>query len=264
MADLQRARSLTADLRLQLDKAEKASSRAVMADANPASAEYASEARAATGTVNQDLAVLGPLLKELRYSRESAALATFQEHWSKFQKLDQEILVLAVENTNLQAQRLSFGPARESADAFRDAVEAIAAGANGKEHCGAAELAQTAIAAVREIQVLQAPHISEADDAAMTKMEQIMAAQERKARDALDALSKLAGAAANPQADQATVALDRFKKVSSEIVGLSRRNTNVRSLELSLRQQPTLAAACDTSLRALQQALDSEGSLPTR
>jgi hypothetical protein len=264
LSDLQRARALTADLRLQLDKAEKASSRAVMADTDEASVAFVKEAQEATAAASKDLGQLGPLLKELRYSRESEALAAFQGHWSKFQKLEQDILGLAAENTNLKAQRLSFGPARDAADAFRDAVLAVVAATPGSEHCSAAELGQTAIAAMREIQVLQAPHIAEADDAAMTRMEHEMAALEQKARDALSALSKLGGGSTGPGAEQASASLDRFKKVSSEIVGLSRRNTNVRSLALSLRQQPTLAAACDESLRTLQQTLDGEGTLPSR
>ena len=42
------------------------------------------------------------------------------------------------------------------------------------------------VAAVLEIQVLQAPHIAEADDAAMTRMEGQMTASEAAARKALD------------------------------------------------------------------------------
>jgi hypothetical protein len=264
LADLDRARSLTAELRLQFDRVDKASSQAVMADTDEASMAFAKEAQQATAVVTSDIGALGPLLKGLRFTKELDALTAFQANWSKYQKLDEDILALAVENTNLKAQRLSFGPARQAADAFRDAVTTVAGGVSGKDRCGAGELAQKAIVAVREIQVLQAPHIAEADDAAMTRLEQEMAALERKAREAVDALSKLGSAGSAPGVASATAALDRFKQVSSEIVGLSRRNTNVRSLALSLRQQPTLAAACDDGLRTLQQALESEGSLPAR
>jgi high-affinity K+ transport system ATPase subunit B len=40
--------------------------------------------------------------------------------------LDRSLLELALENTNVKAQRLSFGPAQEAANAFRDSVEALA------------------------------------------------------------------------------------------------------------------------------------------
>jgi hypothetical protein len=264
LVDLDRARSLTADLRLQFEKADKASSQAVMADTDEASIAFAKEAQQASATVTTDVAALAPLLQSLGYARELEAFSAFQAHWSKYQKLDQDILALAVENTNLKAQRLSFGPARESADAFRDAVTTVADGVATKDRCGAGDLAQKAIVAVREIQVLQAPHIAEADDQAMTRLEQDMAGLDQKARDALKSLSDLAGSAAGPSVATATASLGRFKEISSQIVALSRRNTNVRSLALSLREQPTLATACDDRLRALQQALDREGSKATR
>lgn len=264
LADLDRARSLTAELRLQFDKADKASSQAVMADTDEASVAFAKEAQQATAAVTSHVAALRPLLESLRYAQELQAFAAFQASWSKYQKLDQDVLALAVENTNLKAQRLSFGPARQAADAFRDAVSSVAGGVAAKDRCGAGELAQKAIVAVREIQVLQAPHIAEADDQVMAHLEQDMAGLDQKARDALKSLSVLAGATADSGVATATASLDRFKDLSGQIVGLSRRNTNVRSLALSLREQPTLAAACDDSLRTLQQALDRKGSPATR
>ena len=53
-------------------------------------------------------------------------------------------------------------------------------------------------------------------------------------------------------------------KVNAEIVGLSRRNTNVKSLAMSLGQKRMLTAACEESLRALQEALATRGFAGTR
>jgi hypothetical protein len=44
--------------------------------------------------------------------------------FAEYRVLDRKILDLAVENTNLKAQRLALGPAQEAADAFRDALKA--------------------------------------------------------------------------------------------------------------------------------------------
>jgi hypothetical protein len=67
-----------------------------------------------------------------------------------------------------------------------------------------------------------------------------------------------------PALSIALSALDRFKDFSRQIVALSRRNTNVRSLKLSLQNKPALTAACDDSLRALQDLLTKEDIKATR
>ena len=91
-------------------------------------------------------------------------LEEFGRRFAEYRALDRSILELAVENTNLKAQRLSFGPAQEAADAFREALEAVAPSQPAKGQWRVKALVATAVAAVREIQVLQAPHIAEADE----------------------------------------------------------------------------------------------------
>jgi hypothetical protein len=108
---------------------------------------------------------------------------------------------------------------------------------------------------VREIQVLQAPHIAEADDAVMTRMEKEMAASEKSARAALATLATLVEPASRTHLAAATAALDKFIGLNAQILALSRRNTNVRSLALSLNQKPALLAACEDPLHRLQDAL---------
>ena len=53
----------------------------------------------------------------------------------------------------------------------------------------------------------------------------------------------------------ASAAFERFKMVNAEIMRLSRRNSNVRSLALSMGRKRTVTAQCDDQLRALDEAL---------
>ena len=62
----------------------------------------------------------------------------------------------------------------------------------------------------------------------------------------------------------ATAALDRFMDLNGQIIALSRRNTNVRALALSLDQKRTITVTCEDSLRALRDALAKRGSIATR
>jgi hypothetical protein len=261
---LSEARRLAADLRVQFTTVNDAGNRAVMADTDDASAAFAREAREAAQAVEKDVDALGTALTALGYSAEAGLLDEFGSRFAEYRALDETILGLAVENTNLMAQRLSFGPAQQAADAFRDALVAITRSGRSKDPWQLEAVAATAVAAVREIQVLQAPHIAEPDDGPMTRIEMQMAASEAAARRGLETLGSLMPPESRPQLTAATAALDRFMRVNAEIIVLSRRNSDVRSLALSLGQKRTLAASCEESLRALQDGLAKRGLGATR
>ncbi len=261
---LTEARRLAADLRVQFNRASDASDRAVLADTDEASVAFAREAERLKVGIKTEVAALEPRLRDLANPAEAAALAAFGGHFAAYEEVDHDVLALAVENTNLKAQRLSFGPARQAADAFRDSMRATAGFAAPKNRCGVDALVAKAVLAVRELQILQAPHIAEADDAAMTELEKEMAADAAAARDAAASLAGLVDAKGKASATAAVAALDHFAAVSKEIVALSRRNSNVRSLELSLRGKPATTAACDDSLRLLEEALGKEAFTATR
>lgn len=264
LTQLDDSRKLAADLRVQFNKADDASNRAVMADTDEASIAFARDAEHIIQVAESDVAALTPLLRSLGFPNENQSLQEFGKRFAEYRDVDRSILTLAIENTNLKAQRVSFGPARQAADSFRDSVGAIASAVAPTDRCRVEGLVAKAVLAVREIQVLQAPHIAESDEGAMTEMEKEMAGLEASARDAMKALAEVVQPNARPPLAAALSALDRFKASSTEIVALSRRNTNVRSLELSLRTKPALVAACDDNLRALQEALAQEGSKATR
>jgi hypothetical protein len=253
------ARRLSADLRVQFSKAADASNRAVMADTDEASIAAAREAEAALTAAGDAAKSLDPVLRQLGHADEIGLLDSFNRKFAEYRTLDMNILGLAVENTNLKAQRLSFGDAREAADSFRGALDAIVRAAPATD-----ALAARSVLAVREIQVLQARHIAEADDAAMTRLEAEMSADAAAAGKNLDELSRKAPPAAKPSLADARAALDRFMSVHAEILRLSRRNSNVRSLALSLGQKRTVTAECDDLLQALQDAVAKHEFRATR
>jgi hypothetical protein len=258
------ARRLAADLRIEFNRAADASTRAVMADTDEASIAYAREAEQAKQAVKKDADALAPILRDLQDSEETEALAEFGRRFAKYETLDHSILELAVENTNLKAQKLAFGPARMEADTFRKSLDTITEAAPPKNRCRVESLAKSAVVAVREIQVLLAPHIAESEDSVMTGFEKEMAEREATARSALTALSGLIDPKLRATLADATAALDRFKGIQNQILALSRRNSNVRSLALTLGDGRVLTASCEASLGTLQGALAHEGFKATR
>ena len=263
LEQVSQARHLSADLLIQFTKAADAANRAVMADTDEASIAFAREAEQAKEKVQSDIDALKPLLEGLNFSDEGRLLQEFVNRFTEYCELDRRILDLAVENTNLKAQRLSFGPAQEAADSFRDSLTAVAPLVPADKWRVEA-LVATAVATVREIQVLQAPHIADADEAVMTRMEKSMATSEAAARNALKTLSSLVAPRFQARIVAATATLDRFMAVNQQIISLSRRNTNVRSLALSLNQKRKVIPECENVLHALRDALWKRGFTGTR
>jgi hypothetical protein len=258
------ARRLTAELLVRFTKAADAANRAVMADTDEVSLAFAHEAEQETHAVQGDLGKLEGIVRSLHYSDEVALLAEFRAAFAKYRALDHEVLQLAVENTNLKAQRLSFGPAHEAANALRDSLDTLTRAVPEKDSWRARALAATALLSVREIEVLQGPHIAASEDSVMTTLEQQMATLEANARGALTELGSLSKPELAPAIDTASAALTRFMGIHTQLIALSRRNSNVRSLALSLGQKRTLTAACETSLRALGHRLAKRDFTATR
>jgi hypothetical protein len=260
---LTESRRLAADLLVQLSKAADAANRAVMADTDEAATAATREDGQAIAATEKDMEALRPALQQLGFTAEGQLLDQFAGRFAEYRRLDRTIVDLAAENTNLKAQRISFGPASQAAEACVEALTGLAP-STAADTWRLQALAATVVASVREVQALQAPHIAEADDAAMTGLEQRMAASAAAARKALQSLAPVVAATARPRLIDATTALDRFMTLNAELVVLSRRNSNVKSLALSLGQKRMLTAACEESLQALQDALGKRGFAATR
>jgi len=253
-----RAREVAADLTVKFTMASDAANRAVMADTDDASVAFAKESRESAAAVQTDVEQLRPMLEALGYTDEDSLLTAFATNFAEYRRLDDNVLGLAVENTNLKAQRLAFGPAQDAANDFREALKGLTP-ATPADSWHVAALAANAVMTVREIQVLQGPHIANADAAVMTRMEQQMSTSETAARKALDELRSLVAPASRTKLAAANEALKRFLDLNTQLIALSRRNTNVHSLMLSLDDKRTLTVACQGNLRALQTALSKRG-----
>jgi hypothetical protein len=253
------------DMRVQLHRSTEAAQRAIIAESDERAAEFAREATAATAALAADRVAIETLVTEIGSDPERRSVQEFGEAFDRLQSLEASVLALAVENSNAKAQRLSFGPAREAADALRDAIERAARAAPPAVQPRAELLATRLELAVREIQALQAPHIAEPEDAAMTALEERMGVSEATARSSLAELSQLLGS--SPGARDLAAAgeqLERFAQIHREIVVLSRANTEVRSLAVALGDMRALVATCDSALIALQESLAERGSRATR
>jgi negative regulator of replication initiation len=264
LTQLIEAGRLASELHVQFTQSAEAANRAVMAETDDMAAAAAEEARRARHVVERDTQTLRAILESLRYRDDSRRLDDFEARFKEYRRLDDEILPLAIENTNLKAQRLSFGPSREAAQSFQNALERAIGTSVSKETCCAEVVAARARMAVLEIQVMYAPHIAEAQDAAMTQMETQMTALAARTQKAVDELRGMLPSTARAQLDAAAAALNRFLSIHNEIITLSRRNSDVRSLALSLGEKRNVTAECEAHLQALEEALAKHEFTATR
>ena len=257
------AQRIAGKLHVDFTQASDATNLAVMAQSDEASAQFAQESERKMQAVQQDAEKLQLLLASLMFSNETQLLDRFDRQLNTYRTVEQDILKLAVANDNLKAQRLSFGPAQKAADDFRLAIEDVARSVSGNPSQADA-LAFKALAALRQIQVLEAPHIAEARDDVMTTLERQMATAEAETWNALQSLAALTPADGDGKIETAQIALNRFLGCHRQIIALSRRNSNVRSLALVLGQRRKLTAECGDTLEALSQELNKRGFQATR
>jgi hypothetical protein len=92
----------------------------------------------------------------------------------------------------------------------------------------------------------------------MDEMEALMAREDRVVRKNLDDLAAMPNLAGNPDLKAAASAYARFTDFKAQILKLSRENTNVRSLTISLGQKRRVMLVCQDALAALKTAIEQE------
>jgi Four helix bundle sensory module for signal transduction len=250
---------LAGEMQLDLASASEAEKSAVLAITDQASQTFADQARAATGQAEQDRRELGELLVAGGTQGERELLAQVTAAFAEFQRVDDELLALAVKNTNVKAYGLAFGPAATAVDEMNGALaHVVAANAASTDAKTVILLASGAQIGALRIQTLLPPHIAEESDSKMDELEASMATEDARVRKNLDGLATLPNLGKDPELATATARYAEFSKIRTQILALSRENTNVRSLSISLNQKRKVMLVCQAALSALQQAILAE------
>lgn len=252
---------LVGQMRAALYASAEAEKGAVLAETDEASLEYAGRARQELGRVAAALAECQGLTPS--GGPEPGLVAAFAGAFAEYRAQSEEILAQAVQNTNLKAQSLSFNESPKALERMERALAPLTGAPAGPKAAPQAAFALRALLEAQRIQSLHAPHIEEKDDARMDELEARMAEADKRARAALAALSGgQPGAALS--ATEALAAYEDFQKITARIKELSRLNTNVRSLALTLGRSTKLLAACDAALKAYEEKLQADMAKGTR
>jgi hypothetical protein len=252
-----RRTALVERMRLSLTAASEAEKSAVLAVTDEESQAFADQATTATAEVDKALEELKALPAADAAPKEKELISKFSEAFADFRRIDRELLALAVKNTNVKAFALAFGPAAQASKETDSALSRFLA-----RHETSPQktllLAAAARAAALRLETRLAPHIAEENDQKEDEMEALMAKDDREVRAAFDALAAMPGLGADPDLAGARSSYERFSALRTQILALSRENTNVRSLSISLNQKRKVTAVCQEALSALRREVASE------
>ena len=250
---------LVARMRLTLASASESEKSAVLAVTDQDSQAFVDQARAATAEVERERKELGELLAAGGTQGEKDLLAKFSKVFTDLQHIDNDLLGLAVKNTNIKAYSLAFGPAADALKEMDTVLSRLVAKSAGSPEAGnVALLAFGAQTAALRIQTLLAPHIAEESDKKMDELETVMAKEDQQVRKDLDGLASLQKLYGDPDLKAAISDYARFSEVRGRIIVFSRENTNVRSLAMSLGQKRKVLFQCQDVLSVLQQTIQNE------
>jgi hypothetical protein len=245
-------------MRINFLKSVEMEKNAVMAQTDEESQVFADQWLAASAAVEQDQKQLNSLIDAAPMQDERNLVIEFNNCWTELRKLDQVILQLAVQNTNLKAASLSREKGAEAMRRFEHALEDAMRPYLGAQKEGrAARLLCHAMTSALKIYNLHSFHIAEASDEKMDQIEMQMKAEENEAFKSLDELAGIAGKKSRQALLQAKAAFTEFMEVTAEVIKLSRQNSNVKSLELSLGRKRKVAAQCDEILVAFQEVVQN-------
>lgn len=251
---------LVAGMQVTLLRAVEAEKSAVLSLDDAESQAFADEARAASAALEAQGVELKRLVEASGTAPEKEALASFERSFTEVKRLDTELLDLAVQNTNLKAERLWREAASAALLRFDRGLRAQQASLPEKSDVRrlSGQTLEAAVGAER-MYMLLARHIVEPDAVRMQAMEEEMRGVDGAILDLLDGLEKEVGAPAGLRADYAA-----FRELTAQILDLSRRNTNVRSLALSIGKKRLLVGQCLADLKALDDVLQARLSKGTR
>jgi len=250
---------LVGQMQLALASASEAEKSAVLAVTDRESQSFADEARAAAAKVVEQHRELEKLLESHSTQPERDLLAQFSQAFTEFQRVDSGLLDLAVTNTNVKAYALAFGPAAVAIDEMSAALSRlVAANADSPDSKTVMLLAFGAQIGALRIQALLTPHIAEEGDQKMDELEASMTTEDEQVRKDLNGLAALTSLNGDTDRSTAASSYARFSELRAQILTLSRENTNVRSLAISLNQKRGVMLSCQAALNALQQAILEE------
>lgn len=257
--------NLLATMQIHLLEAIENEKNAVLAITDQESENFAARARLASESMESSRKEIEAVINLEKRPQEAEMMNEFNACWTKFRTLDETILHLATQNTNLKAQKLSATQCAFEMGNFEQSLNRLIHQQTIKKQCNqTTTLSYVALTAGLKTFVLHKPHIEEAEDEKMDKIELSIKSYDETARQALASLHQIADLKNNDDLKNAEAAYNRFMNLTTEVLRLSRLNTNIKSAELSLGKKSLISSQCKTILSNLQETVQKQQFNATR
>lgn len=248
-------------IRLSLAAASEALNNAVLATREQDSKAFIDEARTADADIERSRTELEQLSKSHVNRREIELMERAAQSLLAFQQIEKQLFELAVQNSNRKALELAFGPAMDLVKQIDQSLGHIIAGnvdSAADSRLRVVQLADEARIAILSTQILILPHIAEASDLKMDEFEVQLSEHARKIRESLAELKPLLSESDQAKIATTTSVYAEFEKLKSQIIALSRQNTDLRAVTLALTEKRHSMLECQDALIALEQAIRAE------
>jgi hypothetical protein len=257
---------LLSTMRIQLLESTEAEKNAVLAITDEASADFADQARRTANAIETSRKEIESIIHQDNLPQEIALIDEFNSCWSQYRELNETVLNLATQNTNLKAQKISANQCAQEMEHFEQSLSRIISRNTQANRCNnvVSLSSYAALTASLKIFALHKPHIEEASDQEMDKIENSIKAYDESARTALTSLHDIVELRGDEDLKNAEVAYQEFMNLTADVLRLSRMNTNIKSAALSLGKNRIIASQCQEILTTFKETVQTTPYKATR
>jgi methyl-accepting chemotaxis protein len=262
---------LTVSIRANLQGTRRMEIRAVLTPDDKESQDYATQTRDVAKQLEATYADLDKLIEAGASPAERQALQKFDQSWQEYRTNQEQVLKLAVENSNVKSHALAAGKLSEKVAAIQQAaatglrqierLRAEALPANDaksllpldRDYQSLARLQVLALDMHRQVNL----HVYDTTDEEMDRLDEQFVSWQKEADERLAQLAESTDSRGLAWAEPLSNAFRELRPLTAQLQKLLRANTNARSAELMSASNP-LIDDCMTALADLIAELDTD------
>jgi hypothetical protein len=256
---------ILSQMKANLLRSVEAEKSAVLSDSDEETEAFAAQSQQAIDDVEKGRKELDALIDSSIPEGEWKSLQEFDRCWAEYLKTEQIILDLAVKNTNYKAAKLSLTEANDAVQRLAHDLSELLERDSSSGNCEQMAIPVLhAVTACFHSHYLQMTHIRSAVDSEMDQIEVEMKENNAVVEKSISTLAGLTDESGRALLKDARKAYEDYLEVTKEIISLSRQNTDIKGMELSLGKKRAVTSECYGILVSLQETVQSRAFKATR